>query len=189
MSAGARFRTVSRKTSRSTKMRRSPTQSFSDNRQLAVQIVNAGDFAGGRMIAPLTGLKNNYTVEFWLWNSLPAEARPIPERLFQLGIDQLMIAKGGKLALAGSAEGITGSSPRAWQHVALVRQGSRITVYLNGSIEITTESTQRAEPARRIILAGAEGSRESFEGKLDEVAVYARALREGEVAAHYKAAR
>ncbi len=84
----------------------------------------------------------------------------------------------------GSPEG----TPRTWQHLALLRDGGKIEVYVDG------------DPKLKAIAAAVEGFAERFigtrddrgtgiEGQIDEVALYDRALDPTEIAAHFRAAK
>jgi len=73
--------------------------------------------------------------------------------------------------------------------VALVRDGERVSVYLDGRTEpeLTAVTAMPARVEQMWIGGTAEGEA-GFEGRCDEVAVYARALTAEDVAAHYRAA-
>jgi hypothetical protein len=97
----------------------------------------------------------------------------------------LRSGKGGGPALAGTTE----VGLRTWHHVVLVRAGEAARIYLDGTLEI--EGTARRGPAggEPTSIGGARGSDASLEGKLDEVAIYDRALTADEIAAHYRESR
>jgi hypothetical protein len=72
--------------------------------------------------------------------------------------------------LAGKTE-----IPRwTWQHVALVRDGEKVRIYLNGTLEIEAE----APPARPTsTFFGTRSDHDSsWEGRLDEIAIFPSAL-------------
>jgi hypothetical protein len=78
--------------------------------------------------------------------------------------------------LAGKTE-----VPRwTWQHVVLVRSGNSVRVYLNGALEIEGES--KPSDVTECFFGGRSDNDSGWEGRLDEVAVFKRALSVDEVA-------
>ncbi|HTM52028.1 MAG TPA: neutral/alkaline non-lysosomal ceramidase N-terminal domain-containing protein [Bryobacteraceae bacterium] len=154
----------------------------------------APHFAGGRMRADLTGLHDSYSVELWFQNLLPTDARPVTGHLLSLSKDRIAIggterAAGKLLVFSGDRvfEGVTPVAPKSWNHLVFVRDGSGFRVFLNSRTEIAGVSTSQS-PARQLTIASAEGDRSTFEGKIDEVSIYPRALQAAEVYAHFTAA-
>ena len=101
---------------------------------------------------------------------------------------KLMFSNGNerKGVLAGRTE----ISWREWHHVVVVREGRSVTIFLDGNTtpEISGEADITFAPGEKsFFLGGRCDNFANFEGKLDEVAVYDRALKPEEVAAHYKA--
>jgi hypothetical protein len=159
-------------------------------------------FAGGR-VAAAAGLKDlgpAYTVDFWFWNGLPGEARPVAGYLFSRGADNDPDAAGDHLGVGGtyaaapiqdrlfffngnkSNQVLTGMSTiplKTWNHVVLVRDGRKVAVYLNGNpepeisgeVDVTVPAT-----GARVFLGGRTDNQFNLEGKLDEVAVFKRPL-------------
>ena len=175
-------------------------------------INRAAHFAGGRMAADLKGLGETYSVELWFWNGMPSNVRPVTGYLFSRGRDKAAEATGVHLGIGGThvgrargklfffngpaAEEMLGGKTEikrhTWYHVVLVRQGRKVTVYLNGgkTPEIAGEAkVVPGEQVKQIFVGGRNDNFANFEGKIDEVAVYGRALSADEVAAHYAAAR
>lgn len=158
-------------------------------------VVNrAAHFAGGRMLLPMKHSPSEYSIEFWFWNGLPADARDVTGNLFACG-DRLSI--GGKSSSAGrlilsttNGEKLTGQTEvplKKWNHLVLTREDRKVTVYLNGSVEITGEITPpEASDCDKAFIGGDSGNNANFEGKLDEVAIYKKALSASEVASHFK---
>jgi len=168
----------------------------------------AAHFAGGRQRVTLKELGGTYSVELWFWNGLPADARSVTGYLFSrgpdgdkacpgdhLGIGGTHMAQGKLLFFNGNArnEGLGGSTPialRAWHHVVLVREGQRVTVYLDGNPtpEIASEAAvSLPADARDVFVGGRCDGFSNWEGKVTEVAVYGRALGAEEAARHYAA--
>jgi hypothetical protein len=173
------------------------------------QINRAPHFAGGRVRANLPQLGDRYSVELWLWNGLPHEARAVTGYFFSRGQNGDKAARGEHLGIGGThltnAPGrlilfngnernqvLVGRALlalRHWHHVVLVRSGSQAKVYLDGELDVDGE-LEFALPAGEaaLFLGGRCDSFANLEGRLDEVAVYDRLLSADEVAAHFKAA-
>lgn len=82
----------------------------------------------------------------------------------------------------------TASFDGNWHHLAAVYDGKKVTLYVDGA----SKSAADARPAKAKTLPlvmGAKGvTYGTLNGRLDEIAVYAKALDEGRIAAH-RAAR
>lgn len=160
-------------------------------------------FAGGRVRATLKDLGTTYTVSLWFWNGLPADARPVTGYLFARGREGTAGAIGDHLGLGGTQAnagrlffstgkergqtlaGKTEIKPRTWHHVALVRDGRRAAVYLDGKLEMEgqTEATALGGVGQ-FFLGGRSDNTANWEGRLDEVAVFDRALTADDIARH-----
>lgn len=166
-------------------------------------------FAGGRIKAPLKGLGSTYSVELWLWSGLPADARPVTGYLFSRGRDGDPQAAGDHVGIGGTRgvpgrlfvfngnqrdqtlAGNTALEPKTWYHVVFVRDGRRVAVYLGGrpAPEIAGELDCTSSYGPDTLFFGGRNDHfANFEGKLDEIAVYNRALTPDEAARHYQAA-
>jgi len=149
-------------------------------------------FAGGRMRARAIALGDRYTVSLWFWNGFPADARAVTGYLFSrgpsgergdhLGLGGTEGAQGKLFFSNGDREtgvvlaGRTEIPLRTWTHVALVRQGARVRVYLNGKLEIAGESPLPYPADFDTFYLGGRCDRQfCFEGRMDEAAVYDRA--------------
>ncbi|HVK10091.1 MAG TPA: LamG domain-containing protein [Gemmataceae bacterium] len=154
----------------------------------------AAHFAGGRVVAKVPDLGRRYTVEAWIWNGFPAAARDWAGTLFTLAAgDELVdaLALGGTkgtanaLAALGSAgDPVVGKTPaafRTWNHAALVRDGDRVRVYLNGKLEAEADAPRTVIPDT-LVIGGRPDRRVGWEGRLAEVAVYPRALTDVDLA-------
>jgi hypothetical protein len=177
-------------------------------------INRAAHFAGGRLRGEFKELGQAYSVEMWFWNGLPHDARPVTGHLLSRRavprpVDNLTDAAGDHLSIGGTSAnagrlvffnghkmnqvvaGKTRLELKTWYHVVLVRDGNKVAVYLNGDAEpeISGEAGVSYQPGQDALLVGGRADNyASFEGKLDEVAVYDRALTPGEATAHWKAA-
>jgi len=171
----------------------------------------AAHFAGGRVTAKVPKLGETYSVECWVWNGFPNSDRAVTGYFFSrgpdgdakvagdhLGIGGNYLNQGwdGKLLLFNGNErdqalvGKTVLETRTWHHVAFVRNGKHVTVYLNGNAqpEIDGELEPTFADSEDIFLGGRNDQMFGLEGRLDEVALYDRALTADEVAAHFAAA-
>ncbi|HSW46117.1 MAG TPA: LamG-like jellyroll fold domain-containing protein [Phycisphaerae bacterium] len=170
------------------------------------RINRAPHLAGGRIRANIAGLADKYTVEMWFYNCLPIDARPVTGYLFSRGSEGGAATPGDCLGIGGKDTGAgtlllgTGDTleearhgrtviqPKSWNHVAMVREGESIAVYLNGNPTAEIAGRARilfAPDAKDIIIGGCSDRISTFEGKIDEVAIYDRALSADDVAKHY----
>jgi hypothetical protein len=167
-------------------------------------------FAGGRMRADVPDVGAAYSVEFWFWNGLPNDARGVTAYLFNRGGTSQSSTSGDCFGIGGSRgaagklffsngdnssrnlEGRTTIEPRSWNHIALVREGKEVRVYLNGESrpEIEGELPVASSAAgNEWFFAGNGDNSSNLEGKMSEVALYSRALTADEVGRHYRAAQ
>ncbi len=185
-----------------------PDQPQAPNNFSGDQINRAAHFAGGRMKASLPELGAAYSVELWFWNGLSNSARAVTGCFFSRCADGDKEAVGDQLGISGTngasgkifffndnqndqvLAGRTGLEWRRWHHVALVRDGRKVAVYLDGNTtpDIFSEAeSSLVGPTAELFLGGRCSNFANFEGKMDEVAIYDRALTPVEIAAHYKA--
>ena len=151
------------------------------------QINRAVHLAGGRLAGRIETLNSTYSIEMWFWNGLPNNARATTGYLMSRGKDKLIIGglgpSAGRLLFSGLS-GRTEIGTKTWNHAALVRDGRNVRIYLNGKLEISGE----VPPATGsdLFIGGDQQAADSLEGKIDEVAVYRRALTSEEIARRYK---
>lgn len=167
-------------------------------------------FAGGRMAVD-TGktLTGDYSVEFWFWNGFPPEGRAVAGYLFSRGVDGdskagESLGIGGNLAETnatgrlmvyngnGSKQTLVGRTTlttKSWNHVLFTRRGGRVAVYLNGQADpdVSGDLEATAAGVGTMFFGGRSDNFANLEGKLDEVAIYDRALTGVDAAAHFKA--
>jgi putative membrane-bound dehydrogenase-like protein len=172
-----------------------------------MQINRAIHFAGGRMWSDVP-LKTHYTVECWVWNGLPADAREVSGYFYGRGKDGDEVSAWEKLGVGGTQHpslagrlflhngvepsrilgGHTTLAKQGWHHVVFVREGSKVKVYLDGRPEPEIQGDMQAGfPGKgsRLFLGGGPDSAYTWEGKLDELAIYDHVLRPEDVTAHY----
>lgn len=164
------------------------------------EVNRAPHLVGGRVRCRLDRLGDRYSVSMWLWNGMPNDGRDVSGWFFCRGHDHGLGAGGDHLGIGGKA-GHTGQlvffhgdDPSAvtagnaliprwqWQHVVLVRDGESARVYLNGELDLETKAatTGLAEPSE-CFFGGRSDNDSNWEGRLDEIAVFARALTPAEV--------
>lgn len=149
------------------------------------------------MTASIDGIPNSYSVEMWFWNGLPNDARGVTGYLFSRGAADALGIGGidsgaGKLIFAGGLVGKSEIQPKTWNHVVMVRDGREVSVHLNGSASPELAGEVSGDPrdhAGRVFIGGRHDNGANFEGKIDELALYDRALTQAEVAEHFRAGR
>ncbi|MBI5685011.1 MAG: LamG domain-containing protein [Verrucomicrobia bacterium] len=165
------------------------------------EVNRAPHFVGGRLRARLGGLGDRYSVSMWLWNGMPNDGRDVSGWLFSrdhnhgLGPFGDHLGIGGKSGHTGrlvffhgdaAATAAAGSTviPRwQWQHVVLVRDGQTLRVWLNGQLEIVAKAAANFPAGLDQCFFGGRSDNDSnWEGRLDEIAVFNRALTAKEVA-------
>jgi hypothetical protein len=165
------------------------------------EVNRAPHFVGGRLRARVAGLRGSYSVALWLWNGMPDDARDVSGWLFSrdhdngLGSHGDHLGIGGKSGNTGKLVFFHGENPQAavagrtgiprwqWHQVVLVRDGDKVRVYLDGALEL--EATAPADfPSGfdQCFLGGRSDNDSNWEGRLDEIAIFDRALSAGEVA-------
>ena len=169
----------------------------------------ADNLNGGRMWARLKLPADTYSVECWFWNETPHHVRLVTGYMFSRGSDGDKSVAGDHLGIGGthSATGklfvfngnkrnevITGSTqlvPRTWNHVVMVRQKNEVAVYLNGHSEPEIQGqlavTYKPDSAQ-VFVGGRSDNFANLVGRMDEVALYDRALTPKEAKAHFDAA-
>lgn len=160
----------------------------------------AAMFVGARMRGRVSGLGDGYSVSMWLWNGLPTDARETAGWLFSRGHDHGLGRAGDHLGVAGAGPNagklvfFSGSDPATavygkseiprweWRQVVGVREGEMVRIYLNGELEIETKAPAELTPeVDRFFLGGRSDGASNWEGRLDEIAVFDRALTADEV--------
>ncbi len=160
------------------------------SRAFSLQRVNrCVHLAGGHVVAKGLSASGDRSLEMWFWNGLPGNAREVPGTLFRHGGDELRIERGGdsrsgRLAF-GDHRGATPIAPKTWNHVVFARASGRSIVYLNGRVEIEDASPRPRQSPSVLTIGAGEDPSSSFEGKIDEVSFFGRALTPSDVARHH----
>ena len=165
----------------------------------------AAHFAGGRLESRIAGLKDRYSVSLWFWNGMPADGRETAGWMFSRGRGHGLDPHGDHLGIGGTAtvpgklaflhgDASDGAKPLAgrteiarwtWNQVVFVRDGQAVRVYLNGDAQPEIE-TNSPDPFPAVLDQWFFGGRcdndSNWEGRLDEIAVFDRALSAEEVA-------
>ncbi|HRE81049.1 MAG TPA: hypothetical protein PLN52_08375, partial [Opitutaceae bacterium] len=164
------------------------------------EINRAPHFVGDRLYAKLPGVKDRYTVSLWVWNGLPKDVRDVSGWVFSRGHSYGLSEHGDHLGVSGKGPEADrlrflrgqGAIPAMhgqnavprwdWRHVAFVRDGSKVRIWLDGRLEIETDSPAVATPELDSwFFGGRSDGDSSWEGRLDEIAVFDRALKPKEI--------
>jgi hypothetical protein len=143
---------------------------------------------GGRLELPVA-LPPEWTAELWCWNGLVPDARATTGTIVSLGPWALTVtgsgaAQPGRLE-AGGQIGSRSLDRYRWYHVAVIARGQRLEVYLDGERELEGKLPEIGSPAPPLVVGAAADNRANWEGRLDEVAIYPRALSAEEIRQHY----
>lgn len=166
----------------------------------------AAHFAGGRLRTRLSDLGDQYAVSLWCWNGMPVDGRETAGWMFSRGRDHGLGPHGDHLGIGGTAtqpgklvfqrgNGSQGNGPAVgtttlerwtWYHVVFVRDGSHVRVHLNGKPQPEIELESPGDfPSGfdQLFLGGRCDRQANWEGRLDEIAVFDRALSAEEIQA------
>jgi len=150
-------------------------------------------FAGGSMMAKAAGLGNSYTVEGWIWNGLPMNARTVTGYFFSKSNQGAKGALGDNLGLGGSGPGTgkliffngneanqlligkTELPMKTWAHFLMIRDSEKVQVYLNGELDLDGIAAQTSMGGD-LVIGGRTDGLFGWEGKVDEFAIYSKAL-------------
>jgi hypothetical protein len=80
---------------------------------------------------------------------------------------------------------------RQWQHVAAVKEGSQMRLYVDGELVASGEDASSLPPGLRLLVGQLDQNRDNrrFIGQIDELAVYPRALSDQEIRRRYELLR
>ena len=163
------------------------------------QVNRAPHLVGARIRSRFPKLGHQYSISLWCWNGMPNDGRDTSGWLFSRGQDQGLGLLGDHLGIGGKS-GNTGKLiffsgmneknviagkteiPRwQWQHVVLVHDKNMVRAYLNGALEFETDGAPFQSP-HECFFGGRSDNAFNWEGRLDEIAVFDRALSAAEIA-------
>ena len=167
------------------------------------EVNRAAHFAGGRLSSLLPKISQNYSISLWIWNGMPNEARGIAGWFVSHDHNHGLSTHGDHLGIGGTATtpgklvfqhgngtqhaplvGKTTIDRWTWNHVVLVRDGDKVRVYLHGNSEPEIEvEAIRSSPIelKQFFFGGRSDNADNWEGRLDEIAVFDRALSADEI--------
>ena len=152
-----------------------------------------GSGSGCIDVGHMGGLSGAFTVEMWVsWSmadrDLIRQAGPPLTQGWDLRLSagpspQLILDSG-----QGGAIAVPAPPPKVFTHVVAVANGQAATLYLNG-VPAGQGAMKGTSTTQNHSLTFGCDPRGSFEGSLDEVAIYVHALPEARVQAHYWAGK
>ncbi|HRI04239.1 MAG TPA: carboxypeptidase regulatory-like domain-containing protein [Pyrinomonadaceae bacterium] len=172
----------------------------------AGQAGQAFTFSGSGSYASVPASSNwafgtgDFSIEFWMLSSSNDDHRPIinnrvtPASNNMWAIEVYTVANRVEFhsGLTVFLTATTLLTPSSWNHVAVTRNGSTLSIYINGVLSgSVANSTNFSEindlQIGRDIMSGNDLGGRSFQGMLDEVSIYRSALSPTEIAAIYNA--
>ncbi|MBM4077754.1 MAG: LamG domain-containing protein, partial [Planctomycetes bacterium] len=153
----------------------------------------APHFVDGRIGLDLSDLGDTYSISMWVWNGMPNDARNVTGWLFSRDHNHGVSLYGEHLGVSGKGDNpgrlmfqsdkvLIGKTeiPRwSWKHVAIIRNGSGVRVFLDGKKEIDGEAPRST--IQSSYFAGRSDGDSNWEGRLDEIAIFNRALTDTEI--------
>lgn len=162
-------------------------------------------FAGDRLGARLPGLGGDrYSVSLWFWSGTAAGVMDGTEWILSRGRDFGSRREGDQVGIREDAAGnriLTYEGPGitaeigsgalvkrwTWHHLVLVREGGGVRLFFDGSsMEASGSPVSPAAATDTLFFGGSCTGDGHFEGRLDEIAVFDRALTREEVAALHR---
>lgn len=154
------------------------------------------DGTNGYVVAPDAGLPSGNaprTVEFWMLYAPGGLGNHEP---FFLGTQAVgssfyVIVIGTRLYIGqyggGDTPGSTIATDGNWHHVALTYDGFTARMYVDGQLDAAAPRAYSTVLSGSFYMGALPGTPDRFKGKVDELAVYNRALSQPEIAAIYSA--
>ena len=160
---------------------------------------NAVHFVDGAITRRLQ-LGGSWTIEFWMWNGIQEPEKTSAGEIVSLSPDVGVSSPRWTLSLGGRGErtgqlvlksgreskvGFRTMAPKTWHHVAWTFAAGKSRVLLDGREDLTLElaSDEMAGAATNLRFGGGSGE-VPFQGRLDDIAVYSRGLKDSEISGH-----
>lgn len=167
-----------------------------DDDNTAIDLDGSGDYFSVAYDADLNPAQ--FSLEAWFYRDVDTGGS---ERIidtaasnkgFRMSIhpttDVLFASLGDGSALSNTS-GITATQTGQWYHGVITYDGATVRIYLNGSLENSAADGYSVNTSADMRIGGLLAGGESFNGKLDEIAVYDRALDAQEVYDHFSMGR
>ncbi len=173
---------------------------------VAPSLVGGGSYLGD--ISGLLSNHNDYTAELWFRPGIDQDAHGDyllhrgPNTPYITG-DFWGVGSGGigseytnlffMARYDGDGESVSGETPLTtgeWYHVAMVREGNEVSLYLDGRLEFSETIAPRSTFATGEWAFGGRLDmpwQQRFSGNIDEIVIYGRALSYEEIRSHYLA--
>ncbi len=149
------------------------------------QVNRALHLAGGDVRAEVKDLGDHYSIALWFWLGETSGASDRSGTLVTAASGESLGSQQGKnhrvQLVLGDARTRTEMRADDWHFAVLVRDGGQVRVHVDGSEQAELTSAIPAEAASAHLRFG-----ENLQGKLDEIAVFGRALPPAEIAALWK---
>jgi hypothetical protein len=159
----------------------------------------APHLVGGRIRHGDTSLHQEWTASLWIWNGMPDDSRPTLGWFLSRGPDNglgfnsfhagiqgtdgvagtLILRCGDKTATAPNGIKV----PRwTWTHVCIVKDTGTLRGYINGELQSELVLPQiSANQSFPWFFGGRSDNDSNWEGRLDEISLYPRALSQAEI--------
>jgi hypothetical protein len=177
-----------------------PPQSFQTPPEVTFSAITFASVKETTIAGKLASVEPSYSVSFWFNNRLKNNVRPITAYLFSraklgdksLPGDHVGIggshdkARTGRLFVFngnGAKQSIAGTTviaPNTWNHVTMVRNGTHVEVFLNGSLEVVGNLPPTFGEADDFCLANRSDNFAPLEGHLAQFSLFPRVLSDEE---------
>jgi hypothetical protein len=149
--------------------------------------------------SPSVSITGPFTLEAWINTTSSSQQAIIEKYSYPWYHGYVLRLQGGKvvaytLGSTNADESVSGAttvSLNTWHHVAGVFDGSTLKVYLDGVQDGTASVVYAPDDGPDVLKIGARGddATVTFSGRLDDAAVYNRALSATEIKLHYDSGR